>query len=791
MPIAKQLKTNFNDGEIDPLMLGRSDLEQYADACETMTNVIPLQQGGFRRRGGLQHVGKLMRQISIVAVTPTAPNGGTAGNANDNNTATSLTTTNNISTTNPYVVVQYDLGSAKSLAVVYLYDVALTVSGSSDEFYLQGSTNASSWTNIGTALATISTTARDFSRRVDNTYRYIRLVRIGATDLGTNKITLTGMNVYENGALSNSRHMSFVFSATQFYELILSANNIAVYLSGELQIDLYVPGLTNSMVLEAKYTQSADTLLLFHEDINPYKILRNGSDNNWIIETLAFTQVPYHAFTLTTQTGTALGFGTTTPSDKTGSVKLTLSSGSWPATPENQYVEGNGGRARILSQVSPTVVNAYVEIPFYNTDAIAAADLTYESGYEPAWSVSRGWPVCGAFHSGRLYIGGSKSRPTTIWGSRVSLFFDFDLGEALDDDGIEATIDKGFSRIVNIFSGRDLCIFTTAGEYIAERPFGEPLTPSNFNLLSQTDLGSKPNFDVFGLDGGLFYVQNGGRSVQEFIYFDTQQSYGNNLVSILSGHLVENPSSFTLRRASSLDEGALLIMTRDNGNCTIATLNRGQNVTGFANWTTDGLFQSAGVDYDDIYFVVQRTINSVVENYVELYNEDCFFDASTKITSGLPAATFTGLFQLEAKECRVYVDGSVLEKRTPSGGSVTIERNATNSFEIGLWFKPLVKDLPFETTDVGYVMGSKVAISEVSLSLYQTQSITVNGYNIIFRGFGLSGSGSPLDSAPPQFTGVKRIFGLRGWNDSGQITLSQNEAGPMTVRAMGKRVRVG
>lgn len=791
MPVVKQLKTNFNDGEIDPLMLGRSDLEQYADACETMTNVVPLQQGGFRRRGGLQHVGKLLRQITLATVTPTAPNGGTATNANDDNTATSLTTTNNITTTNPYIVLQYDLGSSKSLGVVYLYDIALTVSGTSDEFYLQGSNDAAAWTNIGTALETISTTARDFSRRVDNSYRYIRLVRIGPTDLGTNKITLTGMNVYEAGALSKSRHMAFVFSATQFYELIVSANNVAVYLNDELQIDLYVPNLTNSMVKEVTYTQSADTLIMFHEDLNPYKILRNGADDNWTIEILPFTTVPYHAFTLTTQTGTALGFGTTTPDGTTGAVKLTLSSGSWPATPENQYVEGNGGRARILSRISSTVVNAYVEIPFYNTDAIAAANLTYESGYEPVWSASRGWPVCGAFHAGRLYIGGSKSRPTTIWGSRVSLFFDFDLGEALDDDGIEATIDKGFSRIVNIYSGRDLCVFTTGGEYVADRPFGEPLTPSNFNLLSQSDLGSRPNFDVFGLDGGIFYIQNGGRSIQEFIYFDTQQAYGNNLVSILSGHLVKNPSSFALRRASSLDEGALLAMTRDDGNATVATINRGQNVTGFANWTTDGDFQSVGVDYDNIYFVTQRTIDGVTENYVELYNEDHLLDASTRVTSGLPNDTFTGLYHLEGKECRVDADGAVMERRTPVSGSVTIERDAETSFEIGLWFQPLVKDLPYENLQLGTTLGSKMSVSEVSLRLYQTQSITVNGYKLVFRGFGLSGSGSPLDSAPPQFTGVKRIYGIRGWDRGAQVTLSQNEAGPMTVLSMAKKVRIG
>ena len=34
-----------------------------------------------------------------------------------------------------------------------------------------------------------------------------------------------------------------------------------------------------------------------------------------------------------------------------------------------------------------------------------------------------GYPRTVTFHQGRLYFGGSKSRPSTIWGSKVGLFF--------------------------------------------------------------------------------------------------------------------------------------------------------------------------------------------------------------------------------------------------------------------------------------------------------------------------------------------------------------------------------
>ncbi len=41
----------------------------------------------------------------------------------------------------------------------------------------------------------------------------------------------------------------------------------------------------------------------------------------------------------------------------------------------------------------------------------------------------------------RLYFGGSESRPSTMWGSKVGIFFDFEATEGLDDDAVEATLD--------------------------------------------------------------------------------------------------------------------------------------------------------------------------------------------------------------------------------------------------------------------------------------------------------------------------------------------------------------
>lgn len=786
--MAQIIQRRFTQGELDPKMLGRSDIDQYSGAAETMQNVIGLTQGGFTRRGGLEHIDQLLKELtSVSSPTITATNGGTGSNANDRSSGTSLTTTNNVSTTNPYVVVHYDLASAQTIGVVYIFGLALTVSGTSSQFYVQVSTDNSAWTSVGDAL-TLTTTAKNYSRRVEGSYRYVRLARIGSTDLSTNKVTLTDFNVYTHATNSPARIINFEFNTDQSYILCLTDKNIAVYLDGEHQVDVYASSLTSARLSDINWAQSADTLIIFHEDFNPILVQRQGADDYWTASDLTFDTIPYHAFTETTQTGTAASMGTLTPSATSGTITLTLGSGTWPSGKENQYVEGNGGLARILSAKSSTVVNAFVEIPFYNTDAIAATDWNYITGYEAAWSSTRGYPICGTFHSGRLWIGGSKQRPTTLWGSRVGLFYDFALGASLDDDGIEATLDTDqLNRITNVYSGRNLMVFTTGAEFIIPSTTNEPITPSNISTLRQSRIGSQRGLRVSEIEGGIFYVQNGGKTIQEFIFVDTQQAYGNNFISILSGHLINNPSDICLRRATSTDDGALLAIVRSDGDATIATIQRSQQIACFCDQTTDGTFVACGADYNDMYFVVTR--NSL--NYLERLNSDHFLDASVRTTTGLPTDTFTGLSHLNGEECRVYADESVLANVTPSGGSATISRDAEESCEIGLWFAPIVKDLPTEFLEQKSVLGKKMTIKEVTLRLYNTASIKVNGKILSFRGFGLSGSGSPLDTPPPQFTGIKRIFGFRGWDYTAQVTITQDEPGPMTVLEQSKHVIQG
>ena len=187
----KVIQTNFTSGELDPLLIGRVDVKHYYSGAARLRNVLVLPQGGVRRRPGLEYIDALPNQITRVtaAVTITAPNNGTTANANDDDTSTELTTTVNISTTNPYVVVHYDLGSAKTIMFADVVGARLSAGSNSTEWFIQYSTDNITFTGLGNA---VPMSTDDHHRRSTGpvTARYWRFARIGATDMTTAKATI-------------------------------------------------------------------------------------------------------------------------------------------------------------------------------------------------------------------------------------------------------------------------------------------------------------------------------------------------------------------------------------------------------------------------------------------------------------------------------------------------------------------------------------------------------------------------------------------------------------------------
>ena len=166
-----------------------------------------------------------------------------------------------------------------------------------------------------------------------------------------------------------------------------------------------------------------------------------------------------------------------------------------------------------------------------------------------------------------------------MFGSRVARFFDFNPGEGLDDDAIEATLDTdSVNAIVGLFSGRDLQIFTKGGEFFVPQSSLDPITPSNIVINGSTRRGAKEGIKPVGVESGTIFIQRSGKSVREFLFSDVELSYVSNNISLLSSHLLSTPIDMALRKATSTTEGDMLMIVNTDGTLAMYSILRGQNV---------------------------------------------------------------------------------------------------------------------------------------------------------------------------------------------------------------------
>jgi hypothetical protein len=595
-------------------------------------------------------------------------------------------------------------------------------------------------------------------------------------------------------AANGVRCIAFEFSTSDSYMLVFTHNRMYVYrnkilitninASGNDYLDTSAVGLTGARLSTICWTQSADTLIVVHQNINPIKIVRGATNASWTASAITFDSRPKYAFTL----AVTAPAGTLTPSAISGKITLTASAASFTSASVGQYVNASPqGRAKIVAFTSTTVVSAITEFPFFSTAAIATGSWEYESGYENVWSSTKGWPRTVTFHEGRLYFGGSESRPSTIWGSKVGIFFDFQATEGLDDDAVEATLDTNtFNAVTDMISGRDLQVFTTGGEFYVPQAGLEPITPANFFLKTISRNGSKEGIRVQQLESGTLFVQRQGKSLNEMAFSDTQLTYLTNKISLLAGHLLKSPTRIALRRTVATDENDLLLIVNSTaGTIAAFSLLRQQNVIAPSEFITDGEFIDVAVDITTMYVVVKRTVDGVVQYYVEHFDEDTYTDSAIK--GGVSASASAA--HLVAKTVNIKLDGTIqADQVVPAGGTVTFPRSSLVDYEVGLPYSVMIVTMPVELKlATGSRIGFKKRIVEVNAIMKDTQHLKINNIEVPIRSFDSAGT---LDSSITDFTGIKVLNGILGYSQDAKITVSQNLPLKMTLLGMEYKVAV-
>jgi len=610
-----------------------------------------------------------------------------------------------------------------------------------------------------------------------------------------------GLSKIEDGVVGEDARLSpFVFNKAQQYLLVFRAGFIDVLRDGVIvKADIVSPYTTITEVDELDIIQSADTVIITHEDHAPRKLVRGATDADWTLSPISLTmpRINYDnvAYDLTA-----------THSEQI----VTLQIGDIVYLNSKRAIGISYGFYESVLERSSIDLNLDIE------DYRVTANWTYTgSRTEVAWSATRGYPISCTFHNNRLWFGGSTAKPTTVWGSKVNGYFDFtadEIGGSIPDDhAISDTIESGqYNKITNIFSGRSLQVFTTGAEFVNSV---EIITPANSAWEAQTGHGSKGIRPIF-IDGATLFVDSSKKTIREFIYNYNEDAHVSNNITLLASHLLTDIKSLSVIKGTDIDVSDFVYVVNTDGTLAVMNTLRNEGILGWTHWTTDGEFLDVCVVDKTVYFLVKRE----GEYFIELLNEDSYTDHNVVSTGTEPTcdnviyndfnviydgnnviytdfSTGTPITEIDTDfdpvfdtiYFKVIADLSIMpdalpEITSPGDNKFTITRNAYR-LEVGLDYTTKITTLPLNTMlRNGATLHRRKRIVKVDINVYESLGIYVKNIYASDRKFTVA-----LDKAPEPFTGFKELY-LLGYDRIVQLEITQENPLPMLVRAIGYEV---
>ena len=833
MAKTRYIQSNFVSGELSPLLKGRIDINQYYQAAETASNVVIVPQGGLRRRPGTEFIAETTRNLVSFPYTGTMPNGGTPSVLYSDDTTTTSTTVA-IGTTNDYVVIKADKGATNiaDIEFIDIRQISLS-SGTSTEFKVQYSSDDVTYTDAGD-VPLIGTSPQNFRIKIGIYARYWRLVRVGTTDLGSATITAAGFQlIQETGVDSDCKLEDFSVEDDRHYLIEFTRDNIAIFRSQLVGLNIQTtrvadikPTYDSTVDVSTVRTAQIENVMLVFGNFEPMRLVNLGTDADWFLDNIPFTNIPQYDFDDELSP---------TPVNEVQIMDIGHGGGSWKKGERFEFdIEGVTSKSITFAgdvgadEQSATVFNIQKnlqEMPVFGETGVSVArtgTLTYTitisgestkdfelfAAYvtegstsheieftkvppagsprkEDVWSATRGYPKSACFYEGRLVLGGTESKPQSIFMSKTGSFFDFDIDDGDDDEAIFATISsRKLNDIIDVYPGRNLQIFTSGAEFsITSRP----VTPSNISIQPQTSHGAS-NIEVQDVDGSTIFIDRHGKALLGFLYSFNEDAYTTDDRSVLASHLINQPVDMALLAGTASDDANWLFVVNSDGTATILNTLRSQDINGYTKWTTDGNIKSVCVVDEELYMSVEREVDGATLMYIERWDFTHKLDCSVKKTAAqITIGAVTHLFN---EQVQIIVDdkGYVLPPRTVGASNVISldpDEVYAGDYEVGLLFTPTIKPMPLNTNiGSGQNQMRLKKIVRMNVRVYESSGIQIDNIPVPIRAFGPAGDESPLspESITPVSGIIEDVYDINGWGREVIPTITCPDPTPMHIQ---------
>ena len=409
------------------------------------------------------------------------------------------------------------------------------------------------------------------------------------------------------------------------------------------------------------------------------------------------------------------------------------------------------------------------------------------------------------YYQQRQVFANSYSNPQTMWTTQIGDYQSMRSSQpARDDDAIEATLaGRQINEIRHIVSIDALILLTSGGEWLAGEGQDKVLTPATVRGRLQSYNGASWVPPVV-INSTTVFVQEKGARLRDLSYEFAADTYTGNDLSIMAEHLFDEHE--ILEMAYADEPYGILWCVREDGVLLGLTYHREHKVWAWHQHTTAGFFESvASVSEggrDTIYAIVRRTIEGNTVRYVERLDPRvtaspyAFFVDSGLTYDGPPATVLSGLDHLEGEAVAVLADGYVVNDLTVSGGSITLEREAS-VVQVGLPYTPAVELLDIDIPQPNETIKSEsISVSKVTLEVEQSRGGWVGPVpdatqaNQEMREIKPRYDADFYDPIEPR-TFKPEIFIEPHWSKGGGLRIEQRDPLPFAILSVIPRVDVG
>lgn len=637
----------------------------------------------------------------------------------------------------------------------------------------------------------------------------------------------------------NGNLIEFEFNTEQLYVLWFGELTLRVFLDDVLVTningsgnDFLVTPWTLDQALTLNFTQSADTLVLTHPEIETQRLVRGLADNLWTLSAVPLVNVPKFDFN-DAQSPASINHVvdiTFTSFNDGDRYKLELNDFE---TAEIHYstVDTGANSRRIKEELlllpptgfeesgitvtfqgsttyritySGDSADHYEPMTGRNTDStsgsLASVEITQGlARREPVISATRGWPRSVTFFENRLWFGGTFSLPQALLGSVIGGFFDFKLGTGLDDQGVFVTVNTDkVNEIRAIYPGRNFQMFTSGGEFYSP---DRPMTPAPA-LPRQSKYGSAAGIKPVEVDGATIFVTRDGNTIREYLFLQDEQAYNATSLTILASHLFNQIQSMAALTSTSDDEDSYVFVTNgpkgvikpddqpDDGSAAVLNTLRAQDIAAWSEMKTrDGdKLKNVAVVGTLIYFLCERQRNGLTVFTLEKATFETRMDSSKKVTAAL-ALTMNDWPHLAGETVQILVDDAPVANQVVSvTGELTFDEIPVTSVEAGYFVRPVIETMPLVVNlGGGVLLGAKKRIQEIRVQVRKTLGLIVNGVKIATQQPGVLMTSTPNAT----ITGLLKTQAL-GWTEGDAvITLTQNQPLPFHILAIAGKLEVG